>query len=122
MSLSPVDNELLRYFALLSNGQKKALLELIKAFFSRHGLPGAEIKEHLQHQQLMETPETIYKTHPDLEEESQKKIQAWGEKEYEAEMVKRFTEMENGKVKGYTLSELETKARKSYGTRNRKGK
>ena len=122
MSLSPVDKELLKYFVLLSDEQKKALLELMKAFFDRPELPGAGIKEHLYHQQLMETPESTYKTHPDLEADAQRKIQAWGGKEYEAEMIKRFTEMENGKVKGYTLRELETKARKSYRTRNGKEK
>ena len=38
----------------------------------------------------------------------------WNDKEYVAEMDKRFSEMESGKVKGITLDEAERKVRQSY--------
>ena len=38
----------------------------------------------------------------------------WNDKKYMAEMDKRFTEMESGKVKGFTLDEAESKVRQSY--------
>ncbi|MGI8584483.1 MAG: addiction module protein [Chitinophagaceae bacterium] len=44
----------------------------------------------------------------------------WNDKEYMAEMDRRFTEMETGKVKGITLDEAENKVRQSY--KNRKHK
>ena len=44
----------------------------------------------------------------------------WTDKEYIAEMDKRFAEMETGKVKGLTFDELEAGARKSYKNRKRK--
>ena len=44
----------------------------------------------------------------------------WDDKAYEAEMDKRFIEMENDKLKGLTLEELETGARQAYKIRKRK--
>lgn len=44
----------------------------------------------------------------------------WTDKKYIAEMDKRFTEMEAGKVKSLTLDELEAGAKQSYKSRNRK--
>ncbi|MEI9934543.1 MAG: hypothetical protein WDM71_06750 [Ferruginibacter sp.] len=44
----------------------------------------------------------------------------WNNKTYIAEMDKRFGELETGKVKGYTLEELEAGARQAY--KNRKHK
>lgn len=46
----------------------------------------------------------------------------WNNKEYIAEMDRRFAQMENGKVKGITLDELEAGARQSYKTSKRKKK
>ena len=42
------------------------------------------------------------------------------DKDYVAEMDRRFKEMENGKVKLYTLGETESLARQSYKARKRK--
>ncbi len=42
----------------------------------------------------------------------------WNDKEYIAEMDRRFKEMESGKVKGLTIDESEDKVRQSY--KNRK--
>ncbi|MBA2561980.1 MAG: addiction module protein [Chitinophagaceae bacterium] len=42
----------------------------------------------------------------------------WNDKEYIAEMDRRFKEMESGKVKGLTIDEAEDKVRQSY--KNRK--
>lgn len=50
--------------------------------------------------------------------EEQQEDKRWENKELIAEIDKRFTEYESGKVKGISLDELETKARESY--RNRK--
>lgn len=44
----------------------------------------------------------------------------WTDKAYRAEMNRRFTELENGKVKGITLDELEANAKQSYKNRKRK--
>jgi hypothetical protein len=44
----------------------------------------------------------------------------WDNKMYVAEMDRRFAEMENGKVKGYTLEEMEAGARQAYKNRKRK--
>jgi hypothetical protein len=44
----------------------------------------------------------------------------WDDKEYITEMNRRFDEMESGKVKGYTLDELESGARQTYKSRKRK--
>ena len=44
----------------------------------------------------------------------------WNDKTYIAEMDKRFSEMETGKVKGLTLDEAEAKARQSYKNMKRK--
>jgi hypothetical protein len=44
----------------------------------------------------------------------------WNDKAYIAEMDKRFGELESGKVKGYTLEEMETGARQAYKNRKRK--
>jgi len=44
----------------------------------------------------------------------------WKDKKYMAEMDKRFTEMESGKVKGFTLDEAENKVRHSYKNMKRK--
>lgn len=44
----------------------------------------------------------------------------WNEKEYIAEMDRRFAEMESGEVKGVALDELEAGARQSYKNRKRK--
>lgn len=42
----------------------------------------------------------------------------WDDKAYIAEMDRRFTELESGKVKGLSLDELESRARLSF--KNRK--
>lgn len=44
----------------------------------------------------------------------------WDDKRYVAEMDRRFAELENGKVKGYTLEEMETGARLAYKKSKRK--
>ena len=44
----------------------------------------------------------------------------WKNKNFIAEMDRRFAEMENGKVKTYTLEEVETEARQSYNNRKKK--
>ena len=44
----------------------------------------------------------------------------WNDKTYIAEMDKRFSDMETGKVKGLTLDEAEAKARQSYKNMKRK--
>lgn len=44
----------------------------------------------------------------------------WDDKKYLAEMNRRFAEMGNGKLKGYTLEEMEEGAREAY--KNREGK
>jgi hypothetical protein len=44
----------------------------------------------------------------------------WDDKAYIAEMDRRFAEMESGKVKGYTLEEMEAGARQAYKNRKRK--
>jgi putative addiction module component (TIGR02574 family) len=46
----------------------------------------------------------------------------WTDKEYIAEMDRRFAEVEGGKVKTLTLDELEAKARQSYKERKRRRK
>ena len=42
----------------------------------------------------------------------------WNDKTYIAEMDRRFAELESGKVKGYTIEEMEAGARESH--KNRK--
>jgi hypothetical protein len=44
----------------------------------------------------------------------------WNDKKYKAEMNRRFAEMETGKVKSYTLEEMEAGAREAYKNRKRK--
>jgi hypothetical protein len=44
----------------------------------------------------------------------------WDDKKYTAEMNRRFAEMESGKVKGYTIEQMEAGARQAY--KNRKSK
>lgn len=44
----------------------------------------------------------------------------WKDKTFMAEMDRRFSEMESGKVKTYTLEEVEAEARQSYKKRKRK--
>ena len=44
----------------------------------------------------------------------------WNDKKYMAEMDRRFTEMETGKIKGLTLDEAENKVRQSYKNMKRK--
>lgn len=44
----------------------------------------------------------------------------WKDRAFMAEMDRRFAEMENGKVKTYTLEEVETEARQSYKKRKSK--
>ena len=44
----------------------------------------------------------------------------WTDKTYIAEMDRRFDELENDKVKGYTLEEMEAGARDAYKNRKRK--
>jgi len=44
----------------------------------------------------------------------------WNDKTYMTEMDRRFTEMESGKVKGFTLDEAEKKARQTYKKSKRK--
>lgn len=44
----------------------------------------------------------------------------WMDKAFVAEMDKRFSELENGKVKGITLDEMETTARKAYKSKQKK--
>jgi putative addiction module component (TIGR02574 family) len=46
----------------------------------------------------------------------------WTDKEYMAEMDRRFAEVESGKVKTLTLEELEASARQLYKERKRKKK
>ena len=43
-----------------------------------------------------------------------KEDERWNEKEYMAEMNRRFTEMETGNVKPLSLNELEAGARKAF--------
>ena len=44
----------------------------------------------------------------------------WDDKVYIAEMDRRFAEMDSGKVKGYTLEEMESGARQAYKNRKQK--
>ena len=44
----------------------------------------------------------------------------WDDKKYVAEMNRRFIELENGKLKGYSLEEMVTGAREAYKNRKRK--
>lgn len=44
----------------------------------------------------------------------------WDDKKYVAEMNRRFVELENGKLKGYSLEEMEAGAREAYKNRKRK--
>jgi len=44
----------------------------------------------------------------------------WNDKEYLAEMGRRFTGMETGKIKSLTLEEIEAQARQSYKPGKRK--
>jgi hypothetical protein len=44
----------------------------------------------------------------------------WDDKEYIAEMDRRFAEMESGKIKSYTLEEMESGTRQAYKNRKRK--
>jgi hypothetical protein len=44
----------------------------------------------------------------------------WYDKKYMAEMDRRFAEMENGKIKGYTLEEMEKGAKQAYKNKKRK--
>jgi len=52
--------------------------------------------------------------------EKQQESDLWGDKDFVAEMDRRFAEMESGKVKLYTLEEAEAKARQSYRNKKRK--
>ena len=62
-----------------------------------------------------ETVLTVVKT---FAEEGNEDI--WKNKEFISEMDRRFAEMENGKVKTYTLEQVETEARQSYSNRKKK--
>ena len=62
-----------------------------------------------------ETVLTVVKT---FAEEGHEDI--WKNKEFISEMDRRFAEMENGKVKTYTLEQVETEARQSYSNRKKK--
>ena len=62
-----------------------------------------------------ETVLTVVKT---FAEESE--ADKWKDKTFIAEMDRRFAEMESGKVKTYTLEEVETEARQSYKKRRSK--
>ena len=44
----------------------------------------------------------------------------WDDKDFVAEMDRRFKEMENGSVRTYTLEEVEAHARQSYKAQKRK--
>lgn len=46
--------------------------------------------------------------------------ETWDDDEYLKEMKSRFKEMETGKVKTYTLQEVEENARKSYNAKRNK--
>jgi hypothetical protein len=52
--------------------------------------------------------------------EEQLESDLWEDKEFVAEMNKRFEEMESGKVRLHTLEEAETYARQSYKNKKRK--
>jgi hypothetical protein len=52
--------------------------------------------------------------------ENRQEDEPWGDKTFVAEMDRRFNEMENGKVKSYTLDEAETHARRAYKDGKRK--
>ena len=56
-----------------------------------------------------ETVLTVVKT---FAEEAE--TERWKDKTFIAEMDRRFSEMESGKVKTYTLEEVEAEARQSY--------
>ena len=62
-----------------------------------------------------ETVLTVVKTFAE-ETESDK----WKDKTFIAEMDRRFAEMESGKVKTFTLEEVEAEARQSYKKRKNK--
>ena len=75
-----------------------------------------EITHYLGHlsTQQKEVVLSVVKTFAGEEELS------WNDKTYIAEMDRRFAELETGKVKGYTLEEMEAGARESYKNQKRK--
>ena len=77
-----------------------------------------EITHYLAHlnTQQKEVVLSVVKTFAG-EEESR-----WGDKAYIAEMDKRFAEMESGKVKTYSLDQLDKGARQAYKNSKRKKK
>lgn len=114
MPMSPLDKALLKYYIRLNDSQKKSLLEFIKVFLEGSGKSNSDRVSSPDNQELKEATEDIYESKTETVAEPEREMQAWHWKEYEDEMAKRFAEMESGKVKGYTLDELEAKARKSY--------
>ena len=51
---------------------------------------------------------------------AQEKAEEWQEEEYMKEMNSRFSDYETGKVKGYTIQETISAAKKSYKSRQNK--
>jgi len=51
---------------------------------------------------------------------AEEETNAWNDDDYSKEMNKRFAEYETGKVKGYSLSETEARARQAYQVKKNK--
>lgn len=76
MALSPVDKELLRYFARLSDFQKKSLLGLIKSFLKNEDLPeGQTIDQY--NQELDQAMERIGRLEFTSLEELEREMKSW---------------------------------------------
>ena len=77
-AVKALDEQIHSYLSLLTDAQKKILLDVVKNFIHDE-----------------ETP-------------------AWTNKEYLAEMNRRFNDSEKGKLNGLSLSDIEARARKTY--------
>lgn len=77
MSVSATDKELLKYFMLLNEPQKKSLLELMKTFFKRDSEDQNYTTKELYNKELDEAMQRISRGEFTTMEELEKEMATW---------------------------------------------